>query len=132
MNKRELGKQYEEKACEYMCQQGFHVLERNFRCKQGEIDIIGEHEGYLVFAEVKYRTDQTAGDAAEAVTYAKQKRICKTADYYRYLHGIGEDRAVRYDVVAIQGEAEDGAEEIRWYKNAFWHIYAGRKGRYNR
>lgn len=122
MNKREIGTQYEVKACEYMQSLGFRVLERNFRCRQGEIDIIGEHEGYLVFVEVKYRADNTAGHAAEAVTPAKQKRICRTADYYRYSHGIGDNRPVRYDVVAIQGETE-----IRWYKNAFWHIYAGKR-----
>lgn len=121
MNKREVGTQYEAKACAYLQQQGFMVLERNFRCRQGEIDIIGEQEGYVVFVEVKYRTNTTSGNAAEAVTLAKQKRICQAADYYRYIHRIGDDRPIRYDVVAIQGE------EISWYKNAFWHVYAGRR-----
>lgn len=127
MNKRELGQKYEEKACEYMQKQGFRVLERNFRCRQGEIDIIGEQNGYLVFVEVKYRMAQTAGRAEEAVTYAKQKRICRTADYYRYMHKIGDDRAIRYDVIAIQGDKETEKEEIHWYPNAFWHIYAGKR-----
>ncbi len=124
MNKREIGNKYEEKACEYMQKQGFHVLERNFRCRQGEIDIIGEQDGYLVFAEVKYRMTQRAGAAEEAVTYAKQKRICRTADYYRYKYKIGDDRPVRYDVIAIRREAKEEKEEIYWYQNAFWHIYA--------
>lgn len=124
MNKREIGCKYEEKACEYMQKQGFRVLERNFRCRQGEIDVIGEQDGYLVFVEVKYRMTKTSGTAEEAVTYAKQKRICRTADYYRYKHQIGNDRPIRYDVIAIQGEAKDEKEEIRWYQNAFWHIYA--------
>lgn len=127
MNKRELGQQYEEKACEYMQKQGFRVLERNFQCRQGEIDIIGEQDGYLVFAEVKYRMTQIAGMAEEAVTYAKQKRICRTADYYRYMHKIGDDRPIRYDVIAIWGNKEAKKEEIHWYQNAFWHIYAGRR-----
>lgn len=121
MNKREIGSHYEDIACEYMQKYGFRLLERNFRCRQGEIDIVGKHEGYLVFAEVKYRTDAVSGNAEEAVTYTKQKRICKTADYYRYLHKIGEDTPIRYDVIAIQGEKQK--EEIHWYQNAFWHVY---------
>ena len=55
MNKRTVGKEYEERACRYLEDRGFRTAERNFRCRQGEIDIIGYHEGYLVFVEVKYR-----------------------------------------------------------------------------
>lgn len=119
MNNREIGARYETMACDYMKRQGFVILRRNFSCRQGEIDIIGEHEGYLVFAEVKYRADITSGYASESVTRIKQKKVCRSADYYRYIHGIGEERPIRYDVVAIQGE------EICWYQNAFGHVYAG-------
>ena len=106
---------------------GFLVLERNFRCRQGEIDVIGEDGEYLVFAEVKYRASGVSGNPAEAVTAAKQKKICRTADYYRYRHKIGEDRAVRYDVISIEGVKGSGIEKpeetfrIVWYKNAFFH-----------
>ena len=132
-NKRKVGARFEEKACAYLAGKGFCVLERNFQCRQGEVDIIGEEEGYLVFVEVKYRACAKSGSPAEAVTAAKKKRICRTADYYRYLHGIGDDRAIRYDVVAIEGAENtgpDGAQnlEILWYKNAFYHRYAGRNG----
>ncbi len=121
MNKRAVGKEYEEKACRYLEKRGFLIAERNFRCRQGEIDIIGYHEEYLVFVEVKYRTTKYAGHPAEAVTKQKQKRICRTGDYYRYKHGIGDQRAVRYDVMSICG-MENGMD-ICWYKNAFWHIF---------
>ena len=124
LNKRETGEKYEGVACEYLEREGFRVVERNFRCRQGEVDVVGWHEGYLVFVEVKYRAAGSKGAAAEAVTYAKQKRICRVADYYRYKHGIGEDKPVRYDVVAIEGKDD---VSVVWYKNAFWHIYAGRK-----
>ena len=100
--------------------EGMKISEKNFRCRQGEIDVIGFHEGYLVFVEVKYRAEN-AGHAAEAVTEAKQRKICRTADYYRYRHGIGEDRAMRYDVVAMQGTEND--LRIDWYKNAFFHRF---------
>ena len=93
------------------------IKERNYRNRQGEIDIIGYHEGYLVFAEVKYRSGKEKGYAVEAVDYRKQKQICKVADYYRYIHKLGDNTAVRYDVVAVQ-EAK-----VEWLKNAFPHIY---------
>lgn len=120
MNKRAVGKKYEEMACQYLESKGMKISEKNFRCRQGEIDVIGFHEGYLVFVEVKYRAEN-AGHAAEAVTEAKQRKICRTADYYRYRHGIGEDRAMRYDVVAMQGTEND--LRIDWYKNAFFHRF---------
>lgn len=96
------------------------ITERNFRSRQGEIDLIGHHDGYLVFAEVKYRSSPDKGYASEAVDYRKQRQICKVADYYRQLHKLGEGTAVRYDVVAVQGK------EIEWFQNAFPHIYGRR------
>lgn len=119
MNTRKVGADKERLAAEYLAGQGMRIVERNFRDRQGEIDIIGCHEGYLVFVEVKYRGSTTRGDALEAVDIRKQRRICRTADYYRCLHRLGDSTPVRYDVLAIQGE------EICWIQNAFPHIYAG-------
>ena len=115
MNKREVGKFYEEKAVAYLIEQGMKIAEINFRNRQGEIDIIGFHDGYLVFVEVKYRKTQQMGSPVEAVTLAKQKIICKVADYYRFLHKIMEQTPVRYDVIAILDDS------IQWYQNAFMH-----------
>ena len=117
MNTRKIGTDKEELAAEYLTDRGMRIVERNFRGRQGEIDIIGYHDGYLVFVEVKYRKDTARGTALEAVGIRKQRQICKTADYYRYLHHCGENTSVRYDVLAIQGE------EIFWVQNAFPHIY---------
>lgn len=119
MNKRAAGTVREQKAAEYLESRGMKVRERNYRNRQGEIDIIGCHEGYLVFVEVKYRSSTSRGYAAEAVNPLKQRRICRVADYYRYTHGLGDSTAVRYDVVAVQGE------KIEWLQNAFPHVYAG-------
>ena len=120
MNKRKTGAGWEKAAAEYLTDRGMRILETNFRCRQGEIDLIGRHEGYLVFVEVKYRSTTGKGYALEAVDHRKQARICRTADYYRMLHGLGEDVSVRYDVVAIQGT------DIQWIRNAFAHVYACR------
>lgn len=118
MNKRETGADRETLAAEYLAARGMHVREQNFHSRQGEIDIIGYHNGYLVFVEVKYRRTEDCGSAAEAVDLRKQRRICRAADYYRYLHHLGDDCPVRYDVVAIQGT------EISWIRNAFLHVYS--------
>lgn len=117
MNKRQIGALQEERAICYLEERGVTVAIHNYRIRQGEIDIIGYHEGYLVFIEVKYRKDNRLGNPAEAVDYKKQRIICRVADYYRYTHGIGDNTAIRYDVIAICGE------EIIWYQNAFTHIY---------
>lgn len=117
MNKREVGTTYEQVAVDYLARNGVKILEKNYRCRQGEIDIVGRHGEYLVFFEVKYRKDEKKGMPQEAVSYSKQKTICKVADYYRMIHKIGEFTAIRYDVVAICGE------QLTWYQNAFAHIY---------
>lgn len=116
MNTRKIGTDKEELASQYLTEKGMQILEQNFRCRQGEIDLIGIHDGYLVFVEVKFRKSITCGTALEAVTPAKQKRICAVSDYYRYSHHYGTDTAVRYDVLAIQGE------EISWVQNAFPYV----------
>ncbi len=121
MNTREIGNVSEAAAAEYLTARGLRIAERNFRCRQGEIDIVGYHEGYLVFVEVKYRRGRSCGTALEAVDGRKQRRICRTADYYRCLHHLGESTPVRYDVLAIQGE------EIRWIQNAFPHTAAANR-----
>lgn len=116
MDRRKTGTEWERAASDYLQAQGMRILERNFRSRQGEIDLVGRHQGYLVFVEVKYRRTDEKGSALDAVDGRKQRRICRAADYYRFLHGIGSDAAVRYDVVAIQ----DG--RISWVQNAFSHV----------
>ena len=116
-NKRMIGADMETRAVEYLVSQGVEVLERNFRCRQGEIDIVCRDGSYLVFVEVKYRTSLRKGAPEEAVGIAKQKVICRVADYYRCTHGIGQSVAVRYDVIAVLND------QIRWYRNAFPHHY---------
>ena len=120
-NKREKGSEYERKAAAYLEQQGFQTLSFHFSCRQGEIDLIGQDEEYLVFVEVKFRSTTGSGYAADAVDVRKQRRICRVADYYRAMHRLGDNTAVRYDVVTVQGD------EITWIRNAFPHIYQRRQ-----
>ena len=122
-NKRALGTEMEDLAASYLERHGAKVLERNFRSKQGEIDLIARHGEYLVFCEVKYRKSLEMGTPQAAVTLTKQKTICRVADYYRLIHGMGDGTSVRYDVIAIYGSG------VTWIKNAFPHQYAGKARR---
>lgn len=117
VNKRKLGADKETLAIAYLETQGFQILTRNFRCRQGEIDVIARHGEYLVFVEVKYRRDTEKGSPQAAVGAQKQRKICRVADYYRLTRGMGAGVAVRYDVIAMQGN------EITWIPNAFPHCY---------
>lgn len=120
MNKKETGKRYEEKAAAFLERNGFQLLEKNFRCRQGEVDLVGVHDNCLVFVEVKYRKDSMSGAPEEAVDPAKQRKICLVSDYYRIRHPSESARQIRYDVVAICGDS------VKWYKNAFPYCARGR------
>lgn len=113
MNKRQTGALYEEQAAEYLEKKGYHILERNYRCRQGEIDLIAKDGSYLVFVEVKYRHSRGKGHPAEAVDIRKQQRIARTAVHYCYKHRIREDHPCRFDVVSILDS------ETEHIKNAF-------------
>ena len=119
MKKKKKGAQKEEEVCAYLRSMGVKIVERNFRSRQGEIDMIGYDGGYLVFFEVKFRAGKSRGSAAEAVGLVKQRKICRVADYYRVLHHCAEDTPLRFDVVAVDGE------QVTWIKDAFnyisWH-----------
>lgn len=114
-NRRRTGAYYERKAGKYLEEKGYEILEYNFRCRIGEIDIIAKDGGYLVFCEVKYRSDAGSGHPAEAVDAKKQRVISKCALYYLALHGL-HDTECRFDVVSIEGE------QITVYPNAFDYI----------
>jgi len=115
-DRRGTGAAYEQQAAEFLESEGYFILERNFRCKFGEIDIIARDGRYLVFVEVKYRTDLRAGEPLEAVDYRKQSRISRVADYYCMRHHIMQDAPCRFDVVAVCGG------EITLLRNAFEYV----------
>ena len=112
-NRRKTGAEYEQKAMEYLESLGYRFLERNYRCRVGEIDLIARERGTLVFVEVKYRSSSICGRPEEAVDTRKQHTICRVADHYRLTHGIREDCPCRFDVAAIEGKS------IRLVRNAF-------------
>lgn len=119
-NLRKKGTRYEQLAALYLRQHGVRIVRRNFHDgRKGEIDLIGDDHGTLVFVEVKYRSGRSSGYAEEAVTPAKQRTIWNTAKYYLCRYRIPEDRPMRFDVVAISDTDVTGQVYVRWIRNAF-------------
>lgn len=113
MNKREEGNKYESLACDYITNKGYKIVERNFRCRFGEVDIIAHDKNILVFIEVKYRSSDAVGAPEYAVNYYKRKNIIKVCDFYRMSHKIPDFMQVRFDVCTISGKT------LKYYENAF-------------
>ena len=105
-----IGQAGEDAALAYLQQQGLVPVERNFRCKGGEIDLILHDGAMLVFVEVRRRADARHGGAAASVTPAKQARLLRAAQFY--LQRYRAPPACRFDVIAIDGGA------MTWLKNA--------------
>jgi putative endonuclease len=97
--------------------QGYRILETNFRCRYGEIDLIVEDESDLVFVEVKMRRGTASGLPEEAVDARKQRRLLQVAAYYLALHECAE-RSWRIDVIAIQLSRSGKLQAIRMYQHA--------------
>ncbi|MBR3646148.1 MAG: YraN family protein [Lachnospiraceae bacterium] len=113
VNKRVLGDIKEYLVTEYLSKNGYEILERNFRCRLGEIDIVAKESGYLVFIEVKYRSSLNYGSPELAVNYKKQNTIYKVAQYYCKKNSLPQDCPSRFDVVSVLGD------DIKVIKNAF-------------
>ena len=96
---------------------GYRILETNFRCRYGEIDLIAEDECDLVFVEVKMRRGTASGLPEEAVDARKQRKLLQLAAYYLDLHQCAE-RSWRIDVIAIQLSRSGKLQAIRMYQHA--------------
>ena len=106
-----LGKEGEDRAAQFLMKEGYRIIERNYRTRSGEIDLIALHDGAVVFIEVKTRTSNAFGAPELAVNPRKQQRMVKAAlGYIKYnkLHQI----PCRFDVVAITTAAEHGGAKL--------------------
>jgi len=108
------GSFFEDKACEFVTRYGLKVIQRNFRCRHGEIDIIARDRACIVFIEVKARAHHAQVSGAEAVEGTKQEKIRRAANFY----STGRpDCSYRFDVLEIvQGK---DWRQYNWIKNAF-------------
>ena len=112
-NKRRIGGCYEAAVAAYLEKQGLVILRKNYRCKSGEIDLIARDKEYLVFVEVKYRSQNRAGYSLDAVNPAKQKKISKVARYFLAAEYHCTEIPCRFDVIGIDGGC------LHWIKDAF-------------
>ena len=112
-----IGKAAEQQALSYLAQQGLELLQCNYRCRRGEIDLIMQHQNTLVFVEVRKRGSRHFGSAQESVTAQKQQRLLYAAQHYLACHANTANQPCRFDVIAINGKQQE--EKIQWIQNAF-------------
>lgn len=107
------GAQAESLACAHLELGGLKLITRNYRCPQGEIDLVMQDGDVLVFVEVRYRQSNAFGSPAETIDRRKQARLRAAANHYLVKYAI--DRACRFDVVAMSGREAC----IEWLRDAF-------------
>ncbi|EJO5348193.1 YraN family protein [Clostridium botulinum] len=109
----------EDLACEYIKNLGYIILEKNFKCKLGEIDIIAKDKNIIAFIEVKTRYNYIYGSPSESITFKKQNKIYKTAEYYTIKNGIYNKFFFRFDVVEIILNKINNNYSVNLIKDAF-------------
>ncbi len=111
------GDDAENAACDYLRSQGLTLVERNFLCKRGEIDLVMRQANTTVFVEVRYRRNAQYGSAAESVDWRKQEKLLATAEHYLQQHPKAARGACRFDVVALTMQNQQ--HKIDWIMDAF-------------
>ena len=107
------GKMAEQRACDFLNQQGLTTITRNFRCRYGEIDLIMQDQDTMIFVEVRYRHSQSFGGAIHSISRQKQQRLITTAHHFLEHHTATPDLACRFDLCALN------STELTWIPNAF-------------
>jgi putative endonuclease len=117
MNRKALGALGEKRAREYLKKRHYRILETNFRCREGEIDIIAQEKEYLVFVEVRTRSGSEFGTPEESVTFAKKEKLVSVALSYLQTHR-DLPSLWRFDVVAIEVGPDSQTTRIELIQNA--------------
>ena len=111
------GRRAEKLAQRYLEQQGLLAVERNYRCRRGEIDLVMNDTGGLVFVVVRYRASEKFGTPAETIQRNKIARLRYAAEHYLQQTPRLDTYSSRFDVIAISGPLHD--PKINWIKDAF-------------
>ena len=115
---RTVGLEAEQFACRYLQDRGLAPVERNFRCRHGEIDLIMLDNDCLVFVEVRYRSRGAFANAAATVDLCKQDKLVRTAEMFLATRPRYSCHAARFDVVGVDGR-EKGDRAVEWIRDAF-------------
>jgi putative endonuclease len=108
----ERGREAERQAAEFLEARGLRIVERNWRCRLGEIDLVARDGSMLVFVEVRARASRSFGGAAESIGYTKRRKLLAAANLY--LAARRADAACRFDAILIEADGP-----IRWVRDAF-------------
>jgi len=117
MNRQEVGTLGEKLAQKFLKRRGYHILETGFRCREGEIDIIAHHKSYLVFIEVRTKSNLNFGTPEESITQSKKEKLIACALTYIKTHQ-NLPSSWRIDVVAIEIDTKGKAKRIESIENA--------------
>ncbi|MDH5470526.1 MAG: YraN family protein [Gammaproteobacteria bacterium] len=109
------GRAAEDRACAHLLSAGLILLERNYYCRRGEIDLVLQDADTLVFVEVRYRRQNSFGSALESVDRRKQARLIAAAQHYLQARTHSARLNCRFDVVAITGQEKT----LEWIRHAF-------------
>ena len=112
----EQGEQAESASLRYLCKQRLKLVQRNFRCAQGEIDLIMRDGDVLAFIEVRYRGNPHFGDGADSVDFRKRRKLINAANVY--LQNNPANTPCRFDVMSVSRD-NNNRWQYRWIKDAF-------------
>lgn len=107
----------EHAALDYLRKQGLKLVEQNFNCRYGEIDILMRDKQEWVFVEVRYRQSRSYGGGLESVDTKKQRKLINAAEYYMQKHHNIQFDSCRFDMIEISGDIE--APQFNWIQDAF-------------
>ena len=119
LNRRQRGNRYEALAAEYLVRHGYRIVERQFRTRLGEIDLIAMDGGTLCFLEVRSKTSARFGTAAASVTPQKQRRLALVASQYLQSRPRLQRLPCRFDVVALDASDDAATPQVLLIRNAF-------------
>jgi putative endonuclease len=114
----ERGAAAERLAAQYLQLRGLKILERNLRCKAGELDLVCLDKEVLAIVEVRQRQGAEFGGALASVTWAKRRKIIRAARFFLQRKAAWRNFSLRFDVLAIEG-LPDGVHRVEWVKDAF-------------
>lgn len=117
MRRRDTGNRGENIACGYLRKRGYQILEKNYRCRHGEIDIIARHKEYLVFIEVRTKTGNSYGSPEESINKVKKERLKIIAMHYQQEHKCDEI-PLRIDFIAVELDEKGRPTRVTLIDNA--------------
>lgn len=117
LNSSQKGRHIEEQVALYLQRQGLKFIEKNFTCKQGEIDLIFQAADILVFVEVRYRAKTNFCHPIETIRYSKQKKVIAAAKVFTHWRKWAQTLTLRFDVVSVTGPTDQ--LQFEWIPDAF-------------